>query len=346
MESIHISFNLETLQTRGVTVDGLKYYMDCLSKLLKDRFSEVVPTQISDTASLDRILTLHEVLSGISEISGSDRHFRIYTESQFLSTLFVSRLALFLKDKVDEIELEPITSDDEGNPDLRIVKNNHTAYIECKNIETSKFNNLEEHRRIFELIENHIKVPHQISISYKSTPNEEQINTLGAGIAHLLNNVSTTGNIINNEEYEINVQIREGYGDPRLTGVMEMIMEDMNSGVRKPGHVFFEKGKTIAIHGPDIDYKKTLQAKVKDAKNQHVPGAIFITAINSDLILGSSKDNIRHIEAMFQPNQNTRYSSVILANSQTLSGEGRWQTITNPYALVPLVDDIDRIFRN
>ncbi|MCP4266330.1 MAG: hypothetical protein GY777_12270 [Candidatus Brocadiaceae bacterium] len=152
--------------------------MDHLSKLLKRRFHEVVPTQVSDTQSLDRILLLHEVLSGIKDVSGSERHFSEYTEPQFLSTLFVSRLALFLKDNVDDIELEPITNDNEGNPDIRIEKRGRTAYIECKNIETSQFNNLEEHRIVFETIEKHINVPHQISLSYKRTPTTEQTDAL------------------------------------------------------------------------------------------------------------------------------------------------------------------------
>ncbi len=49
--------------------------------------------------------------------------------------------------------MEPITKEGEGNPDIRIEKNGIVAYIECKNIETSQFNNIEEHRKVFEAID-------------------------------------------------------------------------------------------------------------------------------------------------------------------------------------------------
>ncbi len=340
-----ISFNSGILQARGVTEDGLRYYLDRLSKILNKRFLEVVPTTVFDTQSLDRILTLHEILSSIKDLPGANRHFCEYTQPQFSATLFVSRFASFLKGKVDRIELEPITLDGEGNPDIKIERRGVTAFIECKNIETSQFNNQEEHKNVFDLFEKHINVPHQISLSYKNTPTEDQVNTLGASVHKLLKSVTSTGSIINNDDYSVHVQIRDEYGDPRISGMMEMIVEEVNSGERVPGHVFLENGKTIAIQGPEIDYKKILQAKIRDARNQHVSGAIFITAINSDLMLGSTKNNIRCVEAMFQPNQNTRYSCIVLANNRSLIGEDRWQTISNPYAAVPMNSTIDEIFR-
>ncbi len=330
---------------RGVTLDGVKHYMGFLSGILKKRFIELVPTNIIDTQSLDRILTLYEALSGLKDISGFDRHASEYNKSRFLSTLFVSRLALFLKDKVDEIELEPITAEEEGNPDIRISIGGHNAYIECKNIESSQFSDIEEHRKIFKILEPYIEAPHQVSFSYKETPINEELKSLGENIKKLIPKVKITGNIINNENYVVNVQLRDAYGDPRITVEMDMIIEDNNSGDRVPGHAFIEQGKTFAVNGPDVDYKKILQSKVKSARHQSVNNSVFITAINTDMMLGGMNENIRYIEALFQPDKNTRYSSVLFANNEALANKGKYVHIVNPYAEDPVTDEITRLFQ-
>ena len=341
---ITISCNLEALQMRGVTLEGVKHYMDFLSGVLKKRFIELVPTNIIDVQSLDRILTLYEVLSGLEGVSGFERHASEYNKSRFLSTLFVSRLALFLKDIVDEIELEPITSKEDGNPDIRISLGGNNAFIECKNIESSQFSDIDEHRKIFKILEPYIEVPHQVSFSYKKTPSEEELKILGVNIKKLIPKVKTTGNVINNENYKVNVQPRDTYGDLRFTVEMDMIVEDNNSGDRVPGHAFMEKGKTFAVNGPDVDYKKILQSKVKSARHQSVNNSIFITAINTDTMLGGMNENIRCIEALFQPDKNTRYSSVLFANNEALTNNGKYMHIINPYAETPITDEITRIF--
>lgn len=320
--------------------------MEFLSKFLGAKFIELVPTSVIDTQSLDRILILYDVLSKLQDVQGFDRHLAEFNEKQFLSTLFVSRVAIFLKDKVEELELEPITAEGEGNPDIRIKVSGLDTFIECKNIETSQFINIEEHRNVFYSLLPFINFPHQISLTYKRTPTDKEIARLGKSISKLAVEVTTDGNIINNEYFEVNVQLRDSYSDPNFIVVLEMITEDMNAGERKPGHVFMENGKTIAIHGPEIDYKKILHTKIKNAKKQYVSGHGFITMINADLFLGSLAENIRSIEGLFQPKQNTRYGSVILANSQALKGEDRWVTISNPYASAPLPREVNRLFIN
>lgn len=345
-QSVRISYNHEILLTRGVTPQGIIFYANKLSEFLKDRFLEVVPVKIDSVQALDRILNLYEILSDIHEINGYKRHAIQYTESQFLSTLFVAKIARFLKPIVDNIELEPVTKKQEGNPDIKIEKNGVIAYIECKNIETSQFNDLSQHRTIFEILDGYIDVPHQISFSYKKMPTDTELHKLGCNIKALLTKITTTGNIIHNDNYEVNVQIREDYGDPRVVGLMDMIIEDTNSGDRKPAHVFLENGKTISINGPEIDYKKVIQSKIKEAKNQNISDCIFITVINTDLMLGNTKRNIRNVESLFQPDLNTRYSSVVLASSSAVVGDGNWSIVSNPFAKFPLTSEMELLFNN
>lgn len=107
--------NLEVFQLRGVTVDDVKHYFDFLSSTLGGNFKELVPTNIIDTQSLDRIIILYEALNILKDVRGFEKHASEYSESRFLSTLFVSRLAHYLKERVDELELEPVTSNEEGN---------------------------------------------------------------------------------------------------------------------------------------------------------------------------------------------------------------------------------------
>ena len=342
--SFEIKFDVKTLQMRGVTPDGLKYYMEFLQRVFKNRFLELVPVNIPDTESLDHILILYKHLSGLQDTIGFEKHIAEYNKKRLHSTLFVSRLALFLKDKVDKLELEPITSENDGNPDLKISIGNQDAYIECKNIETSQFSDIDEHRKIYNVLKAYIEVPHQISFSYKETPGEETLKLLGESIKKLIPKVKIDGKIINNENFEVGIQLRDNYGDLRVVGVMDMIMEDNNTGERVPAHVFLEDGKALAIHGPDIDYKKILQQKVKNARNQSVDDNIFITAINTDTILGGINENIRCIESLFQPDKNTKYSSVLFVDNESLINNKNFTHILNPFAKVPLASEIKNLF--
>lgn len=345
-KSIKISCDIEALQIRGVTIDGVKFYLEYLSKTFKGKFSEIISTNIIDLSTLDTILMLYEILSKLEGVEGFERHVKEYNQSQLLSTLFVSRLALFLKEKVDDMELEPITPENEGNPDIRIFKNGYNVFIECKNIETEQFNDLEEHRRIFNTLSQYIEVPHQIIFFYSATPNEDELNKLGENIKKLIPHVKVEGNIINNENYTVHVHPRSHFGDPSITVEMTTILGDNNSGERVPGHVFMIDGKTFAVNGPDIDYKKVLIEKVKRARKQSVSNSIFITAINTDAMLGSINENIRSIESLFQPNQNTRFSSVLFANSESIRGNEKWLQIINPYAENPITNEIQGLFAN
>ena len=181
-------------------------------------------------------------------------------------------------------------------------------------------------------------------LHYRKALDEDALKLLGENIAKLIGEINATGNIINNDNIVVNVDPRSAYSDPSIKVQMDIIVEDIYSGDRKPGHVFIENGKTFLIDGPDIDYKKILQQKIKSAKHQSVSNCIFITAINTDLMLGDMSENIRSIESLFQPNRNTRYSSVLLANSQSFTVKKNWTQIRNPYAEVPVTEEILRLF--
>ena len=318
--------------------------MDYLSKKLKKRFKELVPLSYMDTQSLDRLLTLYEALSKLEKVKGFDRHVAEYNEKRFLATLFVSRVAIYLLSKVDDLELEPITPLDEGNPDIRLTIGEKDIFIECKNIESSQFSDISEHRKVFEILETYIDFPHQIMLSYKTTPTENELHSLGKSINKLAKKVKISGNIINNKNYKVNIHLREAYGDPNITAVADMIIENIGSKDRAPGHAFMEKGKTFIVDGPEIDYKSILKTKIKRAKNQYVKNYIFLTAINTDSMLGIMEDNIQSIESLFQPDKNTRYSGVLLANHQCLTNNSKWTKIINPYADTPITEDVISIF--
>ena len=339
-----ISYNPEILQMRGVSIDDIKLYLDFLSKTLKKKFSEIAPLNFMDTGSLDRLLTLYEVLSKLETVKGFDRHAAEYNNKRFLATLFVSRVALYLLNKVDDLELEPITPPTAGNPDIKFTIGEQDVYIECKNIETSQFSDITEHRNIFEVLEAYMDFPHQIWLSYKTSPTVDELHSLGENIKKLANTVKITGNIINNKQYKVNVHLRNAYGDPNVAAVADMIMEDTGSKDRAPGHAFMEKGKTFLVDGPEIDYKKILKTKIKSAKGQYVKNHIFLTAINTDSMLGIMEENIQCIESLFQPKKNTRYSGVLLANHQCLTNDGKWTQIINPYAENLVTENITRIF--
>jgi hypothetical protein len=238
-KTVRIQFSPETLRIRGILPEILQGYYTDLAIILGGKFQIVVPTNISGTHELDMVLELHEIMTTLKDIQGFNRHISNFTVGQIQATLFVSRVAYYLFDKVSEVELEPICEESSGNPDIRINSGDQDIYLECKMLETSQFTNYEEQKEYADQLFSLIDFPHQITIHYKDKPSKSELENLGKNINGMLKHVTNDGNIITNSHFQVNVILRNYYNSKIIFSVLEMTMEDISTGNKMPGHVFY-----------------------------------------------------------------------------------------------------------
>ncbi|MCH8911756.1 MAG: hypothetical protein IH867_13610 [Chloroflexi bacterium] len=328
-----------------MTLEELQQKTQFILTTLGAKSKLLVPLEINGTYALDSITGLHEILEVISEQDGFDRHLTTLTSGQERSWMFASRVAKYLSEKSEKLELEPVTASGEGNPDQLVMTSTNQVFVECKTIATAQFDNFEDHKRISDLIHAEVPTPHQLTVGYSVTPTDDEIRSLCSSINGMLGSLSTDGNIVNNEPFVVNVVLREGY---RATGIsvrFDMIIEDIRTGDRSPGHGFGKNGRTVVVHGPDVDYKAVLIDRVRDARDQYVPGQMFIPVICADPVLGDPTVNIRAIESIFQPDRNTRYSAVALISTHEIAENKSASLIRNPYAQIPTTNEIENLFQ-
>jgi hypothetical protein len=105
-----------------------------------------------------------------------------------------------------------------------------------------------------------------------------------------------------------------------------------------------DKGKTIGLFGPEINFSKIIKNIIKRASHQFIKDSPFIVIVNNGRMLGNNKDNIQAIESLFQPSINTRYSAVVLLSTHDLRERNDFTKIINPYAITPIPKDISALF--
>ncbi|GAI87726.1 unnamed protein product, partial [marine sediment metagenome] len=160
--------------------------------------------------------------------------------------------------------------------------------------------------------------------------------------------VKRDGKVINNDNLEVGVQIRETYLDQRIKIMLFGIMEDLNDHCRYPGHSYGADGHTISISGPRVDFAKVLRAKFNRSRGQYPENNPYILMIDGNLILGSQDANTRALASAFQPQVNTRFSAAVLVNYHSnfdnLNLIYDFKVVPNPFAKFPISKEFERLF--
>ena len=188
--------------------------------------------------------------------------------------------------------------------------------------------------------------PHQVSITYKEPLSEINLHKLGESLRELVPWVTQDGDIIDNDKLKVNVIRQEQFGDTSFSMVMRLIQKDNYTNEFHPGHAFYKNGFTIVVIGPKIeDYGKILINRIKKSSSQAPKDTAFILVISSNSMLGEKNKNLRSIKKELQPNQNTRFSGILLANYHTNGKQVDWEFdyLTNPYAKHPVKNNIARL---
>lgn len=347
-EKVKIDFKINTaiLPASGYTIDQIRSSLSILSKIFGNNYVKYFPTEINDNRILANLMRLSKNLSMLSDCEGFDEHVKGYYKNPRHTNL-LTELSAFLKPKVDSLILEPKIPNVQKRPDILVKSHNVTFLLECKSVQTNKYDYSKQHQEFYNIIKKYVNVPHQVTIKYKTPLSRYQIIKLGQHLAKQLFQVSADGTIIHNENIEVGVIIRTNYGSPMINVIVDMDVQDLNDNKFYPAQAYLEDGKSISIAGPLIDFSKVIKKKIKDSRKQSTFNYPYILVIDSSGFLGDMKENIRVVQTSFQPTQNTRFCGVLFVRQMNtiIDYKLEFHFIGNPYTKIPLPKEVIRLFQ-
>lgn len=337
------------LQSIGLSLDELKPHIIELKSILGPKFEQLVPSSINDFSTLHWVVSLSLCLQKLKHCEGFDKHIARYTGKQAKSSYFVAGMASYLFDKVDAIELEPVTHK-RRMADVLVNYRGEKVYLECKGIETSRFDFTRQHDRMLSILREYlVDIPHQIGITYRKPLSDTETHRLGRVLRQRTRLVRSNGRIIDNPELQVTVIKRETFADKRLRFCMYMIQENLDEHCRYPGHAYAMDGLTISISGPRVDYRSVLREKIRRSRHQSPVAEPYILIVESSTMLGELAENIRALSSAFQPETNTRFSATALVESNPVLGSTRtefmFHFVSNPFAKYPVSKEFEFLFK-
>jgi len=349
-EGVFVSADI--LKSTGVSFEELKHQFIELKSILGNRFGYIVPQNISGVPELYQLIRLNQQLQKLKQFEGFERHIKTYTKKQFQSSYFVTAIASYLSDKVDNIVLEPPITGRTTKGDILIAFRGEQVYMECKHTSNLRFDYLEEHDHLFKILCKYINVPHQISVKYKKPLSDTELHRLGETLQQRVGLPTGDGIIINNPSLEVQIIKREAYADRRLRLIMSMIVEDLNDKCRYPGHAYTKDGITLTLSGPKVSYAKVLREKFKKSKDQAPHRCPYVLVIDGNMLLGEVTENIRSLSTAFQPELNTRFSAAIIVEyyprwdspDLNYNRDYNFQFVSNPFAKFPVSKEFSHLF--
>ncbi len=336
-------------QSLKLTPQEITNHFDEFSRLFRSKAAYLIPDKINDVMTLQWIIRLSQSMKILKQYEGFEKHLNTYTKSQVKSSYFVTAIACYLVDKgVDNLILEPQVSSTGKNPDILVNIKGEEVYLECKIIDTKQFDYFEEHNKMLEILRKYLDVPHQIDIRYKESIPDTELHNLGKELHERLSQVKRDGKIINNDNLEVGVQIREAYLDQRVKVMLFGIMEDLDNNCRYPLHSYGVDGHTISLAGPRVDFSKVLRNKFARSRKQHPGNEPYILMIDGNTILGSQEANTRALASAFQPQVNTRFGAAILVDYHptfdSLELVYDFRVVPNPFARFPISKEFEGLF--
>lgn len=343
---ISISLPEDWLHVKGITVEQFQDNVKFLIMAFGTRYPTVFPTDIKDTKDADFILSTSQLLQEVKDLPGFSRYVKIFDYKAASAYLFQARVAVLIKNTFS-VELEPPTGNGSRMPDLKIETNSQPVYVECKTIDTNKFYKLDQKKDIAKRIRAILHTPNQIDIFFDDAEGVEKLfcKLKDKQFQKQIVDAQDTLKIQIEGGVHINVVPRITCRDLEISVSMKVIIEDNESGERKPGFVFMEAGHSTGIYGPLVDFSACLEEKRGQSRTQYVEGFPYVLALEASNILGDPNQNLSYIDRWFQPKINTRYSGVLLCKTFTRDGNSsttEFEYLKNQHAAHEIGDDLEK----
>ena len=132
--------------------------------------------------------------------------------------------------------------------------------------------------------------------------------------------------------------------------ISQEILKSTDVSLEETRGYLVEHGVTLSIAGPRIDNMRMLRDSLGKSRSQSPIDHPYILVIDSTLMLGELKENIRALSTAFQPQTNTRFSAAILVKYDTRidrpDPEFNFYFVSNPFAKFPISGQFERLFKS
>lgn len=342
IKSINIQTTERALADRSITLEDLRNAVGNLGRIFGIKYSRFFPHKIR-TEHIDRILYVSSTLTSIENLKGFKRHIKEYSKLNVEDHLFTARVANWLTVQGTVVELEPHESERGGKrPDLGCRDSvGVQVFIECKRIRTEKFYDLDEKKRIADLMYEKVQTCDQITVYLHdnlAVKLLEQRLEDQAFVSEIQKQGLMSADSLIEEKGSFSISIIRkptitGAEDGFVTATIGMFLEDNNDGERMPGYTFLKGGRSVGVFGPPPDYSRIWNRKRSKSKKQKVPNYPFVVVICGEDVLGNPESHKNFFERVWLTSENAECSGVGILNLTTLDGNPQFEYFENPKAI-------------
>jgi len=219
--------------------------------------------------------------------------------------------------------------------------------VECKApIETARFDTLEEHQRMFEVLSNYLDCPYHIAVHYRESLIEEDLQKLGASIQKRLPHITEDGVILALPKIEVSVDRTVNQMPKGFQLLFSTVGPEQSDNAILPSHAITRNGRNMAFYGPVIDFSNVLQERLRKAGRQAPSKKPYVVAIASTKVLGYPRVNMAALRGEFQPQKNRKIAGALLADFLVYidgSEDAKLEYMSNPFAAFPVARELLRI---
>jgi len=315
----------EHLDSIGLTETDVKENIEYISRLFGLRYIKLFPLSLT-SQDIERFIILRNLFEKIETRKGFKKFIRQFDKNNIKHHLFTAKTAAWLLEQGFDVELEPdLTSEKGGKPDILATLKKEKIIVECKDVDISRFFELDKKKEISDIVYEKVQTCDQITLYIKKCLEPSDIHTLLSDKT-LISEIYRAGaesdeaHISVNEKLDIGI-IRKppiiGAERDFLEGTLEVILADNKSGVKSPGYAFMRGGRSIGVFGPPPDYSRRWEDKRKQSKKQSIEGYPMLVMVNGDHVLGDPMLHEEFFNRVWLTENNSNCSSIGLLNVTT-----------------------------
>lgn len=338
---------IQDLQIHGIAEAKCRELIVQLNRFFKGNMKKYYP-ELSTHSNILKALYHSCALERLQGFEGFEDHLKEYDNS-FASAFFVALVADYFVRRNCKVALEPKINGGNGKmPDIKVDFGAGFFYVECKNpTKDVVLGNRFEQIAIFDAFYNLLnKYPCQLCIEYSNAPEEEELARIVAAVENKMQYVTGIGQVYARGDFVVTVTIWKNPPvlDFTLAGAKKdetfiMLGDYEAKGEHRIQISFLSKnGVGASLAKRDVDVLSNIQQQMKNAKKKALNHPVYL-AINSRYMVGRHGSHASIIAKMFNENNFTSLSGVILAGysfnfSELIKAD--FELVSNPFAIHPV----------
>lgn len=345
--NIQIKTDQEFLQSYKLTLDEVKAVIKDLMNWMGDIFLEFFSEEF-DSNDIRKALSFHSVFSRVHSLNGYRKllvQMRGEHKYRHFFTAVTAKALLVNGVKPEQIELEPEMTDKSGpHPDIRVVTEDETYYVECKTIYIQNILDNSSREQIARFIHGNYSGYRRLDLRLKKDLDIDRLEAIFSehDIQNQINSKDFEDGqlILETDELEIRINSREPNlsleADIDVEFVLRIIDVKNSLGTRTPGAVYMRGKHMVCVFDAPPNYSNKLQSKQEQTEGKFIQGHPYYVALDKNSILGVYEENERYIWTHWLTDENPEVSGILAVDTSDLTGlpyiENEIDLYKNPHA--------------